>query len=260
MYLNSDAMLRMNFVALIFNLWFNHTNGNYISILPIFIKYFRAPSPLPLHYKAPMSERIRIIKGTSTYDLRLKWIDKKANKEGFLLVLSDKIDSPSIENININQQIYFIFPNFTIYEKYSINGYAVDRILGQFGNNTYYPRKDLEDNFIKRRNDFFGLELVGLTDESQETDIIDLNKAIYFSSNDTFDVTNHVRGPHYRILKSLEATLNFTTKLYHRKSGGWGIPVIFQNGSIEVSDGMVKDIMLGKADLIIASLSLLYNR
>ena len=260
MHLNSDAIPRIILVALISNFCFNYTNGNYISILPTFVKHFKAPSPLPLHYNASISERIRMIKGTSKYDLSLKWTDKKANKEGFLLVLSDKTNSLSIGNININQQIYFIFPNFTVHEKYSINDHAVDRIIGQIENTTYYPRKDLEDNFIKRRNDFYGLQLVGLTDESQETDIINLNEAVYYSSNDTYDVTNHVQGPHYRILKSLEETLNFTTKLYHRKSGGWGIPVIFQNGSIEVSDGMVRDIMLGKADLIIASLSLLYNR
>ena len=116
MHLNSDAIPRIILVALISNFCFNYTNGNYISILPTFVKHFKAPSPLPLHYNASISERIRMIKGTSKYDLRLKWTDKKANKEGFLLVLSDKTDSLSIGSININQQIYFIFPNFTVHE------------------------------------------------------------------------------------------------------------------------------------------------
>ena len=41
---------------------------------------------------------------------------------------------------------------------------------------------------------------------------------------------------------------------------GRGMPVVHPNGSIEVSDGMVRDINLGKADLIMASISILYNR
>jgi hypothetical protein len=35
----------------------------------------------------------------------------------------------------------------------------------------------------------------------------------------------------------MEETLNFSTKIYRRKSGGWGIPIIYPNKSIHLSPG-----------------------
>lgn len=260
MYFKSDKTLRMIFVAIIFNFCLNHTNGNYNSILPTFMEHFRAPSPLSLHYEGSVNKKINLIKECSHYGLRLNWIDEHINKETFLLILSDNIKISSIGRIEINQQIYFLTPNFNLYERYMINGYFVENILGQFINNTYYPRKNVETNFMKRRNDFHGLKLVGLVEGDQEIDIININDAIYIESNDTYLVTNHVIGSYHDILKTLQNRLNFTTQLYKRRSGGWGAPLVYPNGSIELSDGMIKDVMLGKADLIATSISILYSR
>ena len=129
MYFKSDKTLRMIFVAIIFNFCLNHTNGKYSSILPTFIKHFRAPSPLSLHYKASVNEKINLIKECSHYGLRLKWIDEHINAETFLLILPDNINISSIGRIEINQQIYFLTPNFNLYEKYIINGYDFLRIV-----------------------------------------------------------------------------------------------------------------------------------
>ena len=48
----------------------------------------------------------------------------------------------------------------------------------------------------------------------------------------------------------MEATLNFTTRIYRRKSGGWGMPIIYPNKSIHLSPGMVNDLKDGSADMI----------
>ena len=47
-------------------------------------------------------------------------------------------------------------------------------------------------------------------------------------------------GTGHQILKHLEKSLNFTSKLYKRKIEAWGTPEAFLNGSVEISDGMVK--------------------
>ena len=127
-------------------------------------------------------------------------------------------------------------------------------------NDRYFPKNDTEENFMKRRNNFHGLSFVALTDKSQENDFTNLNEATYIPSNDTYDVTHYSNGPFYVILKHLENTFNFTTKLYKRKTGGWGMPTILNNGTVEISDGMVKDVMMGSADMIMATVSVLYNR
>ena len=100
---------------------------------------------------------------------------------------------------------------------------------------------------------------MALTDDWQGIKLGNLDKAPYIPSNDTYDVTNFIKGPLYDVLKSLEATLNFTTKIYKRRLGGWGIPKIYPNKSVEVSPGMVKDLMQGSADIIVTTLTILYR-
>ena len=90
-------------------------------------------------------------------------------------------------------------------------------------------------------------------------DIENLSDAPYFSSNQTYNVSNHTKGPFFDILKHLEKKFNFTTQLYKRKVVGWGSPVITPNGSIQISDGVIKDVMTESADMIVASLNILYR-
>ena len=48
---------------------------------------------------------------------------------------------------------------------------------------------------------------------------------------------------------------------YHqRKDGGWGMPVIHDNGTITVGPGVVKDLADGKADIIASGLNVLQTR
>jgi hypothetical protein len=236
------------------------SNGNYTSILKTFTKQFRAPNPLPIYFNASKIERINLIRECSKHGLLLNWINKNASKENILIILLKEEDIPSTMKPNINQQIYFLTPKLNLYEKYVVNDKVILQLIGKFEDNIYFPTINIEQYFMKRRNSFHGIRLVGLTDQSQETGIKNLDEAIFLPSNNTYDVTNHLKGSFYGILKYLEKRLNFTTKIFKRKDGGWGMPIQYPNGSIEVSDGMVKDVMLGKADMIAASLSILYSR
>ena len=251
----------MIFTLLISNIFLPCLHGNYIKILPAFVKYFRPLEPLPLQYNTSKEKKINLIKECSDNNISLKWIQKEVHKETFLLVLLATEDITTEYGISINQQFYFLTPKLKLYEKYEVNNISVSQLLGHFENHTYLPKNGVEHNFMKQRNDFHGLELVGLSEISKDTYIKDLNEAKYYSSNDTYDVTSNTYGPFYEILRHLQKTLNFTTALYKRKKRGWGTPNLYSNGSLKaIDDGMVKDLMLGKADLIMASLSILYSR
>ena len=113
---------------------------------------------------------------------------------------------------------------------------------------------------MARRADFYGAELNGLTEKWLGIEIGNLEKAPYDIIEDRYDVTNLVSGAFYDILKNLEQSLNFTTKLYKRKSVGWGLPVQYPNGTIELDSGIVKDLVTGSADLLVTSITMLYER
>ena len=113
---------------------------------------------------------------------------------------------------------------------------------------------------MARRADFHGAKLTGLTEEWLGIEIGNLESAPYDVIEDRYDVTNLVSGAFYDILKNLESSLNFTTKLYKRKSGGWGLPIEYPNGTIDLGSGMVKDLVTGSADLLVSSITMLYER
>ena len=54
------------------------------------------------------------------------------NSESFAFVLSDQTDSIPEENIQINQQIYFLTKSLELYEKYKVNHHKVVKQLGHF--------------------------------------------------------------------------------------------------------------------------------
>ena len=41
---------------------------------------------------------------------------------------------------------------------------------------------------------------------------------------------------------------------------GWGVPKLLQNGSIELADGLIKDVMSGKVDVLISAATIVYGR
>jgi hypothetical protein len=62
------------------------------------------------------------------------------------------------------------------------------------------------------------------------------------------------------VLSILETQLNFTTKLYKRQDGIWGMATIDKiTGKLNAS-GMLTDLVSGKADMIVTKLAIIYER
>ena len=192
----------------------------------------------------------------------LDWVDELQYSENFLLVISPEdglLDG--YEEIYIHQQIYFLTPSLDLYEKYTINNQLIQQILGHFVDDMYIPEESIEQNFLKRRQNFYGSKLIAFTLEYHKNLRIDnIKNAPYFPSNKTFDVTGLVQGSLFEVWTILQNNLNFTTKIYSRMDNKWGVPIQHPNGSISVPDGIIKDGMDGSVDILLAPLTMTYLR
>ena len=165
------------------------------------------------------------------------------------------------EKINIDQQIYFLTPSIGLYEKYKINNELIQQKVGCFVDGIYIPEESIEQNFLKRRQNFHGTQLIALAGEYRNyIKVENLKNAPYFPSNETYDVTNFVHGSMFDIWMILQKNLNFTTKIYTRKDDKWGVPIQHANGSVSVSDGIIKDGMDGLADILLNRIVIMEQR
>jgi hypothetical protein len=231
--------------------------------LTAFSRQFRAPKPLPIIYNIPKETKITLMKSMSEKGLTLDWVNEFKYSKTFLLIVSQTDDLLDVnEEINIDQQMYFLTPSLDLYEKYTINNQLIQQKLGHFVGGTYIPEESIEQNFLKRRQNFHGSKLIALTVESGDMSIRISNSknATYFSSNKTYDVTDLVQGPIVDIWMIFQNNLNFTTRIYSRMDGKWGVPIQHPNGSISVPDGIVKDGMDGLADILLTKLVIMYER
>ena len=98
--------------------------------------------------------------------MSINWITQEPYLEMFLLVMLSTDEIPTIEanEININQQIYFLTLSLDIYEKYTINQQIIVEKLGYFVNDTYFDVSGIENNsFLRRRQNFHGLTIPAFT-------------------------------------------------------------------------------------------------
>ena len=224
-------------------------------------EYLRAPKPLPIHYNATLESKVTLAQRMAQQGLSLRWVDQLSTSETFLLVLLQEIRlGNEKENVEINQQIYFLTPSLELHETYTVNGNLVTNKLAYFVGNLLIPVDSIHQNLWKRRKNFYGFQMIGMSDTIPSAIQINIENATYFSTNQTYDVTNSMQGSFFDIWKSLEILLNFTTKIYKRKERNWGVPNQLSNGTIELSDGMIKDVMLGKAHVLMSAASILHAR
>ena len=165
--------------------------------------------------------------------------------------------------LSVGEMVYFLSKDtFKIYEAYEVNNVHVTRFLGQFHQTSkksasFSPADGFIDSFVDRRSNFYGIQLIGMT-ELWGTQIILPNnfkdQANFFPINETYDVTDIVSGSYVDVLKQLEKFLNFSTKIYKRKDGVWGMPKTLSNGTITL-DGMLKLLVEYPIDMICAPLS-----
>ena len=156
-------------------------------------------------------------------------------------------------NLPLDSEVYFIDETtLKLYETYSVNNIHTTRYLGQFQiqDNIIFISTNFNPSFIKRRGNFHGSQLTAVTEEvlsiSQLTDDFK-SKAIYFPNNQTYDVTDFIEGFSIDLLHSLEKLFNFSTRLYKRKDGLWGLSEKLQNGTF-IPTGMLENLNDGSAD------------
>ena len=149
-----------------------------------FARQFRAPQPLPIFYNSPKEIKITLIKSMSEKSSTLNWVNNLQYSKNFLLVISqDDGLLDGNEDIKVDQQIYFLTLSLDLYEKYTINNKLIQQKLGHFVDGMYIPEESIEQNFLKRRQNFYGFELIALTLEyGNYIQIENLKNAPYFSS------------------------------------------------------------------------------
>ena len=231
--------------------------------LSAFARQLRAPQPLPIFYSTTKETKITLIKSTSEKGLTLNWVNEFQCSKTFLLIISQANSLLDVnEEINIDQQIYFLTPSLDLYEKYTINNQLIQQKLGHFVGGTYIPEESIEQNFLKRRHNFHGSKLIALTvgGRGKYIRIENSKNATYFASNKTYDVTSSVQGSTFDIWMLLQNNLNFTTRIYSRMDDKWGVPIQHPNGSISVPDGIIKDGMDGLADILLSRIVIMQER
>ena len=200
--------------------------------------------------------------------LRNLTLNKLIKKQTVVFTHIENENELNAIDISIGEEVYFLDKNsFKIYEAYSINDAHVIRYLGQFHQlNTSSAFFSPADNFIDsleyRRSDFHGIQLNCVTATWHSNIIIPDNfadQSNYFPENETYDVTSIVSGTYIDVLHNLEKSLNFSTKVYKRKDGVWGVPKTLQNGTI-ILNGIMKSITESHVDMICASLGQIQSR
>jgi hypothetical protein len=167
----------------------------------------------------------------------------------------------------INHEVYYIdVESLVVYDAYKINDQTIITKLGTFqdiGSNYTFLSDSVNSSFLKRRSDFNGITLNAMVEIEKPTLwIVDpdyKNNVPYHAENDTYDVTGLTNGIFHETLMALQAELNFSTNIYKRQDGIWGLPQVLPNGDIELT-GMLENIVNGTADMIVASLAILPER
>ena len=168
-------------------------------------------------------------------------------------------------NIAIDQRIYFYKTETKeLFESYQMNNIYVKQKLGHVEKitNSFTWDPEINSNFIKRRSNFHGLILKGMTEF--EGTLMNARKsylqnAPYFPNNQTYQVNNYIYGVYHDILIILEKQLNFSTILYKRKETAWGSIRPLKNGSYAAT-GIVGDVFLGRTDIAVTSLIIVQDR
>jgi hypothetical protein len=136
-------------------------------ILTVFVRQFRAPQPLPIFYNASKETKITLIKSMSEKGFTLNWNDELKYSTKFLLVINQSVDLfDQNEEIKMDQEIYYLTSSLDLYEKYTVNNIEIKQKLGHISDGTYVTEKLIEQNFLKRRQNFHGSKLIAITNES----------------------------------------------------------------------------------------------
>ena len=183
-----------------------------------------------------------------------------------VLLITDSLQKHNLKDLKIliHQQILFYFDDTQeLFEAYTINNSNIVRRLGFVANESWFQwDKDVNPNFVRRRSNFQGVSLKAMTEfdgNSINANPSFLTDAPYFPENETYLLNGFTYGIYHDVLNVLQDHLNFSTQLFKRKDGAWGM-VYPQNDGTFKTVGFVGDLFLKKADFAIASLIILEDR
>ncbi len=187
------------------------------------------------------------------------------------LIKSDNADNKldSVKTIKINQQILFVFlPSLTVYEAYTVNEIQTVRRLSHFERYGVIPSmiRTVIDSpipyLLQRRSNFHGIHFRTMVEKEAGYLRLDpdyKSKARFFENNRTYDVTGMTYGLFPDLLTLMEKQMNFTTTLYKREDGIWGVVNKLDNGSYSMK-GMIANLANGEADFVATSFAITYDR
>ena len=183
-----------------------------------------------------------------------------------VLLITDSLQKHNLKDLKIliHQQILFYFDDTQeLFEAYTINDSNIVRRLGFVSNETWFQwDKDVNPNFVRRRSNFQGVSLKAMTEfdgNSINADLSFLTDAPYFPENETYLLNGFTYGIYHDVLNVLQNHLNFSTQLFKRKDGAWGMVYPQDDGTFKTV-GFVGDLFLKKASFAIASLIILEDR
>ena len=183
-----------------------------------------------------------------------------------VLLITDSLQKHNLKDLKIliNQQILFYFDDTQeLFESYTINDSNIVRRLGFVSNESWFHwDKDVNSNFVRRRSNFQGVSLKAMTEfdgNSINANPSFLTDAPYFPENETYLLNGFTYGIYHDVLNVLQDHLNFSTQLFKRKDGAWGMVYPQDDGTFKTV-GFVGDLFLKKADFAIASLIILKDR
>ena len=183
-----------------------------------------------------------------------------------VLLITDSLQKHNLKDLKIliHQQILFYFDDTQeLFEAYTINNSNIVTRLGFVANESWFQwDKGVNPNFVRRRSNFQGVSLKAMTEfdgNSINANPSFLTDAPYFPENETYLLNGFTYGIYHDVLNVLQDHLNFSTQLFKRKDGAWGM-VYPQNDGTFKTVGFVGDLFLKKADFAIASLIILEDR
>lgn len=194
--------------------------------------------------------------GIRALELNEEDFEMSKNHGPFFLIIDQNVEQiigKVIKNLTIEQNVFFLSEkSMEFFEAYTVNDKEIKRLIGSFQENQFHSFEG--KHLLERRANFYGQEFKVMTEHEPPYIYIKKRHDNHYDPQiEAFEVTKITSGSYFDLLKSLEISLNFTTRLYKRKDGVWGVPKIHPNGTVE-NYGMLKNLVEKSADLIVASI------
>ena len=144
------------------------------------------------------------------------YFQMESNSQSTHVILLQNPDFKTIMNLvttSINERVFFInLSSKEVFEFYKINDVSIQNKLGHFEDLSYkFQWNDkVNSDFFVRRSDFYSLTLKAMTEATGRQLMLDpsyTEKAPFFSSNQTYLVTQFTTGLYYDVLLELQKML-----------------------------------------------------